>query len=312
MSKAHDPKILPRFLSTSPSAYSPEIPADVPVANPTEGIWTWTNAQNGFRVALVHFTSDPAKRTEKFLEDARKGISASDFEREYNIRWQSFKGKPVYEDDFKRAFHVSTQALKSANHLPIVRGWDFGLYPACVFTQLWPGMRLMVLREICEKGMGMERFLQEVNAKTLEWFPHQKKFIEIVDPAGFQRVQTDERTVVGLMREAKLEVIPGVQTPATRFNAVRKFLERVVRGEPALFMDPSCKMIIQGFEGGYHYEYNNSDQLREKPEKNEYSHPHDALQYVCTRVLELNLTDKPPPKIAQPSYGFSQGHALKE
>jgi hypothetical protein len=301
-----------RILGPASAAYAPEFPTEVSVANPSEGIWTWTNTQNGFRVALVHFTSDPSKRSARFLEEARKGISATDFEREYNIRWQSFKGKPVYEDDFKRAFHVAQAPIKTANHLPIVRGWDFGLYPACVFTQLWPGMRLIVLKEICEKGMGMERFLQEVKAKSLEWFPHKPKFHEIVDPAGFQRVQTDERTVVGLMREAGLEVVPGVQTPATRFNAVRRFLERAPRGEPALHIDPSCKMIIQGFEGGYHYEYNNSDQLRDKPEKNEYSHPHDALQYVCTRVLDLNLTNTPPAPIKQPSYGFANGNALKE
>jgi hypothetical protein len=299
------------ILGPAPS-YSPDLPIDTQVENPSEGIWTWTNAQNGFRVALVHFSSDPNKRSHQFLAEARKGISTADFEREYNIRWQSFKGKPVYEDDFKRAFHVSSVPLKAPSHLPIVRGWDFGLYPACVFTQLWPGMRLIVLKEICEKGMGMERFMQEVKAKTLEWFPHHRKFYEIVDPAGFQRVQTDERTIVGLMREAGLEVIPGIQTPATRFNKVRSFLERNVRGEPALHLDQSCKMLIHGLDGGYHYEYNQSDQLRDKPEKNEYSHPHDALQYVCTRILDLNLSNQPPPPIAQPSYGFGKGNALKE
>jgi hypothetical protein len=71
-------------------------------------------------------------------------------------------------------------------------------------------------------------------------------------------------------------------------------------------------MLINGFDGGYHYEYNQSEQLRDKPEKNEYSHPHDALQYICTRVLEINLNSSPPPPIKQPGYGFNQGHALKE
>jgi hypothetical protein len=295
-------------------AYTPEVPADVPVDNQHAGIWTWTNAQNGFRVALVHYTSDPAKCTAQFLEEAKKGISTADFAREYEIRWQSFKGLAVYHDDFKRGFHVSQTPLKHAKHLPIVRGWDFGLTPACIFTQLLPGMRLMVLREICEKGMGLERFLTEVRAKSLEWFPEHKKYVEVVDPAGFARSPNDERTAVSLMTVPpySLQVVPGVQIPATRLHSVRRFLERVVKGEPALFIDPTCKMIIQGFDGGYHYEYNQSDQLREVPEKNDYSHPHDALQYVATRILELNLSDAPPPTIKQPSYGFSGGSALKE
>jgi hypothetical protein len=308
MSKPNDIRLGPEA-----SAYAPDLPIDAAVDNPREGIWTWTNAQNGFRVALVHFTSDPAKCSKKFLEEARKGISASDFEREYNVRWQSFKGKPVYDAEFQRNYHVSKLPLRAASHLPIVRGWDFGLYPACIFTQLWPGMRLIVLREICEKGMGMERFLEEVRAKTLEWFPNHKKFFEVVDPAGMQRSQTDERTCVSMMRESGLiEVFPGVQTPVARLNAVRKFLERQVKGEPALLLDPTCKMLVNGFDGGYHYEFNNSDQLRDKPEKNEYSHPHDALQYVCTRILDLNLTDAAPPPIKQPGYGFKNANALKE
>lgn len=297
------------------SDYLPDLPIDVRVDTPSSGIWTWTNAQNGFRVALVHFTSDAAKRNNpRFVEDARKGTSVADFEREYNIRWQSFKGKPVYEEDFKRAWHVSPQPLQLASHLPIVRGWDFGLYPACVFTQLWPGMRLVVLKEICERGMGMERFLEEVKSKQLEWFPTHKRYFEIVDPAGFQRVQTDERTVVSLMTSPPymLNVTPGIQVPATRYNAVRKFLSRAVQGMPAMLLDPSCKMLIQGFDGGYHYEYNNSGQLRDKPEKNEYSHPHDALQYVATRVLDLNLNNSTPPPIKQPAYGFSRGSDLQK
>jgi hypothetical protein len=49
--------------------------------------------------------------------------------------------------------------------------------------------------------------------------------------------------------------------------------------------------------------------LRETPEKNEYSHPHDALQYIGTRVLDLDLSPgaKPEIKFTQPAYGFNRG-----
>lgn len=295
--------------------YSPSLPDGVAIEHPSQGIWTWSNAQNGFRVSLVHFSSDPSKCTQEFVDEARKGISCADFEREYNIRWESFKGKPVYEEDFKRSFHVATLPIKHAADLPIVRGWDFGLYPACIYTQLWPGMRLIVLKEICESGMGLERFLEEVQRKTLEWFPNHRRFFDIVDPAGFARSPNDERTAVSLMasKPYNLRPIPGIQVPATRRNAVVRFMQRNVRGESAFLVDPTCKMVVGGFEGGYHYQFNNSGQLREKPEKNVYSHPHDALQYICTRVLELDLTGSDSmPTIKQPSYGFSRGGISKE
>ena len=297
-------------------SYSPDLPRGAIVTNPIKGVWEWTNAQNGFHVVLVHFTSDPAKDNQSFLDAAIKGTPRrSDFEREYNIRWQSFKGKPVYADDFQRNFHVSSVGLNAQSQLPIIRGWDFGLYPACVFTQLWPGMRLVVLREICESGMGLERFLEEVARKTKEWFPRHDRFYEVVDPAGFARSPNDERTAVSMMVDLNtyhMNVTPGIQVPAERLRSVRKFLERNVKGEPALLVDPSCVMVIGGFDGGYHYAFNNSGQLREKPEKNLYSHPADAIQYVATRILTLDTsgTNVPPP--SQAAYGFRNANRIKE
>ncbi len=295
--------------------YSPDLPQGVETTSPTKGIWEWTNPQNGFHVVLTHFTSDPLKDNQAFVDDAKRGTSASNFEREYNIRWQSFRGQPVFGSEFKRSFHVSQGPLVAQAHLPIIRGWDFGLYPACVFTQLWPGMRLVVLREICEAGMGLERFLEEVSLKTKEWYPTAQKFYEVVDPAGFARSANDERTAVSMLANRTtyhLNVTPGVQIPAERLGAVRKFLERNVRGDPALLIDPSCVMIIGGMDGGYHYAYNVSGQLREKPEKNLYSHPADALQYVATRVLDMDLSGMPPPPIATPTYGFRNANAMKQ
>lgn len=295
--------------------YSPDLPQGAVTTNPQRGIWEWTNAQNGFHVVLTHFTSDADKDNQAFVDDAKRGTSASNFEREYNIRWQSFRGKPVFGDDFKRSFHVSPTHLAAYAHLPIIRGWDFGLYPACVFTQLWPGMRLVVLREICESGMGLERFLEEVSRKTKEWFPRADRFHEVVDPAGFARSPNDERTAVSMLTDRltyRMTVIPGKQVPAERLAAVRKFLGRNVAGDPAMLIDPSCVMIIGGMDGGYHFAYNISGQLREKPEKNLYSHGADALQYVCTRVLDMDLSGNTPTPIKSPTYGFRNANQIKE
>lgn len=296
-------------------SYAPDLPQALPVEHPATGLWSWTNALNGFHVTLVHFTSDAKKNNDEFVREAAQGTSKANFEREYNIRWQSFKGQPVYGAEFRREFHVSPSAIGAQSHLPIVRGWDFGLYPACVFTQLWPGLRLVVLREICESGMGLERFLEEVQRKSLEWYPTHKKYLEVVDPAGFARSSNDERTAVGMLADRStyhLNVTPGIQTPAKRLGAVRSFLTRVSGGAPALWLDPSCVQLIGGFDGGYHYAYNLSGQLREKPEKNIYSHPHDALQYVCTRITDMDLTGNDPIKIAQPTYGFKGASQIKE
>lgn len=269
-----------------------ELPQYTEVADLCEGLKAWTNPQNGFRVLRLHMFADPAKRTDAFQKEAAQGIPHDKFLREYHLVWRSFEGRPVYMDDWNHTFHVSKDFLNFAPHLPVMRGWDFGLTPACIFTQLMPDMRLFVIRELCEEEMGIERFLDLVTAKSREWFPNCKKFVDIIDPAGFVRSQTDERSCMGIMSNTPwfLKPIPGRQNPQQRRSDVVKFLQRNVRGQPAFVVSPSCKAIVGGMDGGYHFAYSRSGQLREQPEKNAYSHPHDALQYICTRVFDVDLS----------------------
>jgi hypothetical protein len=69
-----------------------------------------------------------------------------------------------------------------------------------------------------------------------------------------------------------------------RREAVAFFLLRNIAGEPGFLLDPGCTMIRRGFNGRYLYQriqQSGASRFKERPEKNEYSHPHDALQYGC-------------------------------
>ena len=144
-----------------------ELPEYAKIEDLYEGMKAWTNPQNGFRVVRLHMYADPAKRKPEYEEEIHKGISHAVFLREYHLVWRSFQGRPVYLDDWNRNFHVSKDFLKHAPHLPVIRGWDFGVGgSACVFAQMMPEMRLFVLNEICEEGMGVERLLEEVKLKS--------------------------------------------------------------------------------------------------------------------------------------------------
>lgn len=288
-----------------------EIPHELPMYAKVEdlarGIKAWSNPQNGFRVVELHFEADPKKRTPEYEIEVHKGISHAQFLREYHLVWRSFQGRPVYMDDWNRNTHVSKELLRFAPHLPVIRGWDFGVGgSACVFAQLMPEMRLYVLHEICEEGIGVEKLLEEVKLKSMEWFPNAKRFLDVVDPAGFARSPTDERSCVLVMSQHPwfLKPIPGIQNPVARRSAVIKFLQRNVRGQMAFVISQSCKMLVGGFDGGYHFAHNKSGQLRENPEKNDYSHSHDALQYICTRIFDIDTSavEYGNIKIAQPSY----------
>jgi hypothetical protein len=51
-----------------------------------------------------------------------------------------------------------------------------------------------------------------------------------------------------------------------------------------LLLDPCCQVLRKGFNGGYKYrriQVTGEERFTEEPMKNQYSHPHDALQYVA-------------------------------
>ena len=56
-------------------------------------------------------------------------------------------------------------------------------------------------------------------------------------------------------------------------------------GEPGFVIDKRCKTLRKGFQGGYKYKRiqvgGSDDRFRDVPDKDKYSHPHDALQYLC-------------------------------
>ena len=67
-----------------------------------------------------------------------------------------------------------------------------------------------------------------------------------------------------------------------RLEAVKKRLNWGKKGRPGMLIDPRCDRLIDGFSGGYKFKERGTTQTySEVPEKNKYSHIHDALQYVA-------------------------------
>ena len=56
----------------------------------------------------------------------------------------------------------------------------------------------------------------------------------------------------------------------------------MVDGESGILIDKSCINLIRGFAGGYHYRrlQVSGERYDERPNKNRFSHIHDALQYL--------------------------------
>lgn len=195
-------------------------------------------------------------------------------------------GKPVYPE-FNDNIHVATEPLAPMRGVPLYLGWDYGLTPSCIVGQPTPRGQLRILEEIVEDNMGVKQFARDIVKPRLESAYPGLEIDSTGDPAGNDRDQTDAQSVNQILREQGLPTRSAPTNSITpRLEAVRDFLTRLVDGEPGILLDPSCKMLRDGFRGDYHYRRIQSAEERyvEVPEKNEYSHPHDALQYMALRL----------------------------
>ncbi len=201
----------------------------------------------------------------------------------------------TYNDDIHSGVNVEAVA-----GVPLVLGFDFGLTPACVVEQLLPNGQLIMVREFISPSiMGLRTFLDNHVMPGLA--RHFNGFdIEAVacDPAGSQRAQADSeaKTCIEILEQVfdRLIVKPSWSNIiARRLDAVEITLNRLVDGQAAFVLNRKyCNTIRTGFIGKYCYKKilrRDGDAYTEVPDKNEYSHPHDAHQYACMYFFENHL-----------------------
>jgi len=209
------------------------------------------------------------------------------------------EGKPVYENTFNNQLHVADHNIMPILNKEIVIGMDFGLTPAAVFLQQSMRGVVRVLDELYEEDMGIENFVNNVLTPHLNMYYPSNKVLICGDPAGVNRADTDERTCFDVLRSLNYKVIPAKSNALTyRIGAVEYFLGKMVDAHPAFLLSPTCKLLRKGFVSGYVYRRIRSGastlKYTDTPLKNEYSHPHDALQYGTSVFFENTHKKKIP------------------
>jgi hypothetical protein len=195
----------------------------------------------------------------------------------------SREGKGVYHE-FDEGRHVVDADLGVERGSRLIVGMDWGLTPSAVFGQFTVGGQWRVFRELVTEDTGAEEFARMVRGVLdVEFGGHLAVFVG--DPAGNQRSQTDTRTVFDVFRKYGMHVKAGPVSIAARLEGVRAPLLRSVGREPGFVLSRTgCPMLLRGFMGGYQYRRKNvsGDVYVDVPDKNQYSHVHDALQYMCS------------------------------
>lgn len=210
----------------------------------------------------------------------------------------SLEGRVVYPE-YREQTHFAPGLTKPTEGWVIVRAWDFGLTPACVFIQVSPRGQVQVFDELVTSDpdstdsqiMGIDRFSDLALQHCAREYPG-FRYVDVGDPAGMQKAQTDERSCFDIMRAKGINIQPGKQAPQLRLESVRKALTNAPDGQPGFLLGPKCKVLRKGFMSGYHYRRLKvaGERYADKPEKNGYSHPHDALQYGLSHQIGDTLT----------------------
>ena len=219
-------------------------------------------------------------------------------------------GKPVYPD-YRDSTHCRQFELVKEFGLDI--GLDFGLTPAAVIGQEQVTGQWRIRRELVTEDTGVIRFAGELKRYLAEHFPGWKIRSITGDPAGDQRQVGDsqERTVFQLL---EAEGIMAKPAPSNDFNlrteAFAAPMRRMIDGEPGFMIHPDCTVTRRGLQGGYCFKriaVAGDERFRDVPDKNKYSHPCEAGQYLVMGrgAHKAVMPKKAPTVVVVPVPSFS-------
>ena len=229
----------------------------------------------------------PDKYYERFLSGKEDGFIKIFGMGEYGFMQE---GRAVYTS-YNDQVHYSAEELQVYQNLPLLLFMDFGRNPAVLFAQYTPRGQLRIIDELCAHDRGLVAFIDEMLKPHLAMHYPGMPIKGWGDPAGSWRGDLEERTNYEELHQHKLMLLPA-PLPKNDFGprkmAVDRFLNRMIDGKPAILIGPKAKMVRAGFLGKYRLARaqipGEINMFKSSPVKNNYSHPHDALQYGCLGI----------------------------
>jgi phage terminase large subunit len=258
-----------------------------------------TQCDNYENLSPDYYVKLGEKRSEGFVKVYCAG--------KYGIVESGKRVYPEYNDDIH-----SVQKLTAIQGLPIHLGWDFGLTPACIVFQITPRGHVLVLKEYLAEDMGIRTFAQNVILPSLpNDFVYNKIGASEADPAGLASDGiVEELSCIGELISLGIPTSAAhTNDPSVRISSVRYFLNTMIDGKPAFQLNrEGCPVLRKGFVNGYHFKrlsISGDERFQDKPNKNRFSHPHDALQYGLMKfasdtILESKKDDKPKINLFNP------------
>ena len=188
------------------------------------------------------------------------------------------KGKPIFKK-YSDVRHVSKDILLPKRGSSILLGIDFGLTPAVIIGQLnFKGLAL--LDELPATDESLEDFLDDYVLPMLRSKYNGYTIVACGDPAGAGRSSINKMTSLMVMQQRNIKTYPAITNNFTkRKEAVDWFLGR----DEGFVVSPHLTFTREAMGAGYIYKEtrNGKGQVLDIPDKNEYSHIADAIQYLA-------------------------------
>lgn len=210
----------------------------------------------------------------------------------------SIDGRPVYPE-FDDSIHITNKDIEIQKGMTLLLGSDFGRTPATVIAQIGFDGVLYVLDEVTAVNMSAQQFIEELLRPKLvnEFGWPAIKLINFGDPAGMNYNEVVSVSAIQTFNKYGIYTVPapvkGNKTQI-RIDTVSDLLRRNYKGVPAVQISRKCEMLRKGFNGHYCYRKiktaNDGDErYTEEPDKNIYSHIHDAFQYLCAGIFNSGI-----------------------
>ena len=207
----------------------------------------------------------------------------------HNKYGYSREGLPVYRS-FDQTRHIASAKLDPVEGLPLLIGMDAALHPAAILGQPMPNGQIRITDELVPgQGFGASRFAEMLLDLLDRRYAMCTDIRAWADPASQYGADREggELAWIETMQEALHMpiLIPanGSNELGLRLGAVEQELTHFIDGHtPRLLISPHCKILNRGFMSGYRFKKLSvgSEKFSLQPEKNDYSHPHDGLQYL--------------------------------
>lgn len=166
--------------------------------------------------------------------------------------------------------------------------WDFGHNPTCIITQISPLGFWNILDALVGDGIGSAELIMDGVKPLLqtrykeELGKHGLVLKHIGDPSGETGDQTNRlmSPVAFLRKELGGTWRRGPIKPMDGIEPLRHVLSRNTQGRGMVQVDRHrASAVWQALRGGWHFRVTRTGIVSGLPEKNEHSHPGDAMRY---------------------------------